>query len=286
MCNTQELDIIKDVEEENSFDGRISHSIETTLTKFYSDIAGKFQWSLFHPLSAVFQTRSQLFYIFSELLVEFSFLTSFKSNAIIGVVHGNSACICECFNHVYNTAALQANVFFSKPDIQIEYIQDTMAVQVQCAIFQYQEDDIQPYTDTDSQYLSHVLESMRHCIVDGGSCIVELRNIFSCENVKLCFEMAKHFEKAFLYRPCVVHPLSSQRYLVLHNYHSPIQLNYFKFEHSIEESNIVIGKKQVDTLMHISHFLSTGNKVEKSISLTKNACHQSSLWCEKYGIIE
>jgi len=147
-----------------------------------------------------------------------------------------------------------------------------------------------------------------------GISIIKIDNIFYKLVVDFLYILSSLFEQVFIIKPQVSNILLSERYIVCKKFISSSnlqklqiqleevekqifhlqdnmiiqsllqkQISYY-FINKIEESNIVIGQQQLETLDQVINIIKNKNKDEKMETLKRNHIQKCIIWCEKYKI--
>ena len=157
-----------------------------------------------------------------------------------------------------------------------------------------------------------------------GSCIIKINNIFYKPVFDVLYILSSFYEKVYLLKPNVSNVIDSGRYIICKNFimnqdknidlinsltefvglnlkpetdtsidtdleprfiSSLIrnEMSYY-FINKIEESNIVIGQQQLESLGQIIGIIKNKNREEKMETLKKNNIQKCILWCERHQI--
>ena len=143
-----------------------------------------------------------------------------------------------------------------------------------------------------------------------GITIFKIDNIFYKVIIDVMYILSNLFEKVYIFKPTVSNITQGERFLVC-KYFNPssvislveierklneilslkLQINTllnnvipYHFTNKIEESNIVIGQQQLESLSLIINLIKNRNKEDKIETLKRNHIQKCIQWCEKYKI--
>jgi hypothetical protein len=166
------------------------------------------------------------------------------------------------------------------------------------------------------QNMINVLEIIIKHQENNGVTVIKVDNIFHKVLIDCIYILSVFFDKIYIIKPQVSNIITSDRYIVCKqfNHYNNLQkiqiqiqlqelvkqlsklssdiiisslletsISYY-FVNKIEESNIIIGQQQLETLDQIINIKKNKNKEEKIETLKRNHIQKCILWCEKYKI--
>lgn len=143
-----------------------------------------------------------------------------------------------------------------------------------------------------------------------GITIFKIDHIFYKVIIDVIYILSNLFEKVYIFKPIVSNIAEGERYIVCKNF-SPGVTSYsedveqqltkllstntiihsllmntipYYFINKIEESNIVIGQQQLESLSLINNLIKNKNKDDKIEMIKRNHIQKCIQWCEKYKI--
>ena len=166
------------------------------------------------------------------------------------------------------------------------------------------------------QNMINVLEIIIKHQENNGVTFIKVDNIFHKVLIDCIYILSVFFDKIYIIKPQVSNIITSDRYIVCKqfNHYNNLQkiqiqiqlqelvkqlsklssdiivsslletsISYY-FVNKIEESNIIIGQQQLETLDQIINIKKNKNKEEKIETLKRNHIQKCILWCEKFKI--
>ena len=148
----------------------------------------------------------------------------------------------------------------------------------------------------------------------GGNCIIKINHIFYKPIVDILYFLSSLYEKVYINKPCTNNITSFDRYIICKNFQKDdthatyVKNNYLKlyvflkkmdnryvkqvlnmdvpyyFKNKIDDINIIVGQKQLESLDQIITICKNKNKNDKIENIKKNNIQKSVIWCEKYKI--
>jgi hypothetical protein len=245
---------------------------------------------------------SQTFYVFMEMMQMFNLLDIFENQNIRTLHYGkNAASVIEYLNMLREDSDDIHESFPEVGDIHDLY-------NVNCAECLSYEMDASQYVDSFRKVLAHLLKSQ----CSHGVAIIHIQDIFYRPIVEILFVLTTLYEKVYIIKPNNSDILESDRYIVCKNFilnnkrfalydryvqqlMQPLtpgtqlssllrnELPYY-FLCKIEESNIIIGHQQLESLHQLLSLYRNKNREDKIESIKKGNIQKCIQWCEKFKI--
>ena len=148
-----------------------------------------------------------------------------------------------------------------------------------------------------------------------GNCIIKIDNNFHKPIIDIVYLLSSMYEKVFIIKPNTSNVMTFEKYIVCKRFitderkQEHNRINYYKiyqflqsftrnknivslidedipsfFMNKLDDSNIIIGKQQLEAMDQVINILKNKNKHEKLEMIKKSNIQKSVAWCEKYKI--
>lgn len=175
--------------------------------------------------------------------------------------------------------------------------------------FEFDKEEYKDITQYSRNIVLGLLYIFKYQNIDGIA-IFKIDHIFYKVIVDVIYILSNLFERVYIFKPIVSNIAEGERYIVCKNfapgvtcYSEDIEEQLTKllstktnitsvltntipyyFINKIEESNIVIGQQQLESLSLINNLIKNKNKDDKIEMIKRNHIQKCIQWCEKYKI--
>lgn len=241
------------------------------------------------------KVASEEFYCLLEIMETLNLLEDFENKKMNIMVHGSQhEAITECID-------------FLRENNKDNYTPEHFKHCVDLLYYELNNTTREKYITSAIDTLKNILE----CQGKDGMSIIKLNSIVDKPILDIIFLLTSLYEKIYIIKPHSSNTCNGDRYIVsknfkfslenIHYYLSEINfiltnrkdkyilsiikqdLPYY-FLNKIEESNLIIGHQQLETMEQVINLLKNRNKEDKIESLKKNNIQKCIQWCEKHKI--
>ena len=175
--------------------------------------------------------------------------------------------------------------------------------------FEFDKEEYKDITQYSRNIVLGLLYIFKYQNIDGIT-IFKIDHIFYKVIVDVIYILSNLFEKVYIFKPIVSNITEGERYIVCKNFSPDVTVfseeieeqlikllstkkNIYSlltntipyyFVNKIEESNIVIGQQQLESLSLIINLIKNKNKDDKIEMIKRNHIQKCIQWCEKYKI--
>lgn len=241
------------------------------------------------------KVHSEEFYFLLEIMETLNLLEDYENKKMNILIHGSQCkSIMEC-------------VDFLRENYHDNYVPTYLNHSVDFLYYEVNNTTLEKYITSFIHTFKHILE----CQGKGGISIIKLTSIVHKPILDIIFLLTSLYEKIYIIKPHSSNTCNGDRFIVAKNFiFSPENINYYLSEinfiltnkkekyvssiikkdlpyyflNKIEESNIIIGHQQLETMEQVINLLKNKNKEDKIESLKKNNIQKCIQWCEKHKI--
>jgi len=258
---------------------------------------------------------SNLFYDFLEVCTSLDVFDMYKNNYIRSLhISENISDTIECFEMLrenYDDKITSYSSFNSESINEINSIDEKFDF----LVFERNYDDLNNYFI----FLANCMSTIFKCQMINGSCIIKIDNICYKPIIDFIYILCSLYDKVYILKPNSSNVTTFEKYIVCKNYQCKTDycnINYYNlqsfiktinsnnnnndndtifssflnfetpyyFLSKIEDINVIIGYKQIESLDLISSILKNKNKEDKIETFRKTNIIKSIAWCEKHKI--
>jgi hypothetical protein len=150
---------------------------------------------------------------------------------------------------------------------------------------------------------------------NNGTCLIKINNIFHKPIIDIIYILCSIYEKVYIIKPSTNNIMSFDKYIVCKNFilnenkKEAYKSYYFKlaqiissysqnnnilsiidceiplyFINKIDDTNIIIGQQQLESIDQVINILKNKNKEDKIENIKKTNIQKCIVWCEKFKI--
>ena len=152
---------------------------------------------------------------------------------------------------------------------------------------------------------------------NNGACLIKINNIFYKPIIDILYILSSIYEKVYIIKPSTSNIMSFDKYIVCKNFilnenKKEVYKNYYfklaqiintylennnnnissiidceiplYFINKIDDTNIIIGQQQLESIDQVINILKNKNKEDKIENIKKSNIQKSVTWCEKFKI--
>lgn len=241
------------------------------------------------------KVHSEEFYVLLEIIETLNLLEDYENKKINIMIQGTSdKSIIECID-------------FVRENYRDKYVSIDFKHDVDFLYYELNKTTSEKYITSTVDTFKHILEFQGK----GGISIIKLNSIVHKPILDIVFLLTSLYEKIYIIKPHSSNTCNGDRFIVAKNFiFSPENITYYLSEinfiltnkkekyilsiikkdlpyyflSKIEESNIIIGHQQLETMEQVINLLKNKNKEDKMESLKKNNIQKCIQWCEKHKI--